>query len=104
MWRRFAIIFLLLTLPGATFAHHSNAEYDRDHRNNLKGTVLQIKWANPHVQIVFQVKARGGATQTWIGEGPPPSQMIENGCGEIPHGTSFLEEVQGLTEGRSVRV
>ena len=79
MWRRFAIIFLLLSSPVATFAHHSNAEYDRDHQSKLTGTVLQIKWANPHVQIVFEVKARGEATRTWIGEGPSPSQMIENG-------------------------
>jgi Family of unknown function (DUF6152) len=79
VWRRIAIIFLLLSSPGAAFAHHSNAEYDRDYQSKLKGTVVEIKWANPHVQILFEVKGRGGATQMWIGEGPSPSQMIENG-------------------------
>lgn len=78
-WRRFTIILFLLCSPGAAFAHHSNAEYDRDHQSKLKGTVVEVKWANPHVQILFEVKGRGGAAQSWIGEGPSPSQMIENG-------------------------
>lgn len=77
-WRGFTIIFLLLSSPGATLAHHSNAEYDRDHQSRLKGTVVEVKWANPHIQIVFEVTGRG-ASQRWIGEGPSPSQMIENG-------------------------
>ena len=78
-WRRFSIIFLLLSLPGSVSAHHSNAEYDRDHQSGLMGTVVEFKWANPHIQIVFDVKGRAGAIQRWIGEGQSPSQMIENG-------------------------
>lgn len=78
-WGRFSIIFLLLSLPANVSAHHSNAEYDRDHQSKLKGTVVEFKWANPHIQIVFDVKGRTGASERWIGEGPSPSQMIENG-------------------------
>ncbi len=52
-WARFSILFLLLSLPGALFAHHSNAAYDRDHQSKLKGTVVEFKWTNPHIQIVF---------------------------------------------------
>ena len=78
-WKRFAIIFLLLSSPSAALPHHSNAEYDRDHQSTLKGTVVEVKWANPHVQILFEVKSRAGGRQRWIGEGPSPSQMIENG-------------------------
>jgi hypothetical protein len=77
--RHLSIVFLLLSLPGAVFAHHSNASYDRDHQSKLKGTVVEFKWSNPHTQIVFDAKGRGGAIQRWIGEGPSPSQMIENG-------------------------
>lgn len=77
--RSFAIVFLLLSWPGATFAHHSNAEYDRDHQSKVKGTIVEIKWGNPHVQIIFEVKGPAGVIQRWIGEGPAPSQMIENG-------------------------
>ena len=76
---RFSIIFVLLGLPGTLSAHHSNAAYDRDHQKQLKGTVVEFKWANPHIQIVFDVKGRASSMQRWIGEGPPPSQMIENG-------------------------
>jgi hypothetical protein len=78
-WGYRSIIFLLLGWPGTVSAHHSNAAYDRNHQNKLKGTVVEFKWANPHIQILFDVKGRSGAIQRWIGEGPSPSQMIENG-------------------------
>ena len=78
-WATFSIIFLLLGLAGPILAHHSNAEYDRDHQSKLKGTVVEFKWTNPHTQIVFEVRGRGGAVQRWVGEGPSPSQMAENG-------------------------
>jgi hypothetical protein len=78
-WKRLSIILLLLSLPASVSAHHSNAEYDRDHESKLKGTVVEFKWANPHIEIVFDVQGRAGAIQRWIGEGPSPSQMIENG-------------------------
>lgn len=76
---RLSIAFLLLGWAGAAFAHHSNASYDREHQSKLKGTVVEFKWTNPHTEIVFEVKGRGGATERWIGEGPSPSQMTENG-------------------------
>lgn len=80
-WKRFSIILLLLrlSLPASVSAHHSNAQYDRDHQSKLKGTVIEFKWANPHIEIVFDVQGRADAIQRWIGEGPSPSQMIENG-------------------------
>jgi hypothetical protein len=77
--KRFSIVLLLLTLPVAAFAHHSNASYDRDHQRKLKGTVVEFKWTNPHIQIVFDAKGRAAAMERWIAEGPSPSQMIENG-------------------------
>jgi uncharacterized protein DUF6152 len=77
--RPFWIILLLLSLPSALRAHHSNASYDRDHQSGLKGTVVEFKWANPHIEIIFDVKGRAGAVERWIGEGPSPSQMMENG-------------------------
>ena len=78
-WKRLSITLLLLSLPASVSAHHSNAEYDRDHQSKLKGTVVEFKWANPHIEIVFDVQGRAAAIQRWIGEGPSPSQMIENG-------------------------
>jgi hypothetical protein len=78
-WATFSIVFLLLGLPGSLFGHHSNAAYDRDHQSEPKGTVVEFKWTNPHIQIIFEVKGSGGAVQRWIGEGPSPSQMTENG-------------------------
>ncbi len=78
-WTRFLIIFAAFGWAGAASAHHSNASYNRDHQTKLKGTVVEFKWTNPHIEIIFVVKGRGGAIDRWVGEGPSPSQMTENG-------------------------
>ncbi len=69
-WTRFLIIFAAFGWAGAASAHHSNASYNRDHQTKLKGTVVEFKWTNPHIEIIFVVKGRGGAIDRWVGEGP----------------------------------
>jgi hypothetical protein len=76
---RIVVAFAALTCAVAACAHHSNASYDRDHQTKLKGTVVEFKWTNPHIEIIFDVKGRGSSIERWVGEGPPPSQMVENG-------------------------
>ena len=62
-WGCVPVICLLLSLPGAVSAHHSNASYDRDHQSKLKGTVVEFKWTNPHIQIIFEVKGADAQPQ-----------------------------------------
>ena len=72
------VAFLAFSMP--VLAHHSGSAYDRDHQNTLKGAVITFfELSNPHSRIEFVVKDRQGKVQKWIGEGPSPSQMIENG-------------------------
>lgn len=74
-----AALFAASICAGFAFAHHSNASYDRDHQSKLKGAVVEFKWTNPHIEIIFDVKGSGGAIERWVAEGPAPSQMAENG-------------------------
>ena len=78
-WKPLLIFLGLALLAGSALAHHSNAAYDRDHQSKLKGTVVDFQWTNPHIQIIFDVKGQHGIMQRWIGEGPTPNQLIENG-------------------------
>jgi hypothetical protein len=80
-WAYLAALFAALSCTGAAFGHHSNASYDRDRQTKLKGTVVDFKWTNPHIQVIFDVQGRG-ALERWVGEGPSPSQMAENGWTE----------------------
>ncbi len=58
-----ALLALLLMRPAA--AHHSfSAEFEADKTAELRGTVTQVWWANPHVRYRLQTQV-GGATQEW---------------------------------------
>lgn len=71
------IALLLMTLPVG--AHHSGSIYDNERSVRLQGTVVKMKWANPHVYIDVKTKSDTGETVQWIIEGLPPTGMIANG-------------------------
>jgi hypothetical protein len=58
----------LLAIPtGVALAHHSNAEYG-DKMVTMTGTVVEYRWRNPHVTVVWDVKDANGKVTTWRGE------------------------------------
>ena len=66
--RRRLTLLAFATLPGALFtatalAHHSTAIYDSDNPVELRGTVVEWKFTNPHCLIRLEVAD---------GPGPPP--------------------------------
>lgn len=77
------IVFALATgaltscLPLA--AHHGNAVYDGTKQINLKGTVTQFVWANPHCVLVFDVPDESGQVAHWIAETENPASMTTMG-------------------------
>ena len=74
----FAVLALLC--PATTsFAHHGNAAYDDTKEVNLKGTVTEFEWANPHVQIYFDVKDAKGGVVHWGCETLSPGKLIRAG-------------------------
>ena len=62
-----------------SFAHHGAASYDVDKKVELKGTVAQYLWANPHVLIQVDAAAEGGQTVRWVVESENPSAMVNRG-------------------------
>jgi hypothetical protein len=67
----------VLCLPLA--AHHGNAVYDVSKQVNLKGTVTQFLWANPHCVVLFDVKDEGGQVVHWMAETENPASMTTMG-------------------------
>lgn len=72
-------VFFVLWLIAATAAvraHHSGAEYDAHTTLEIDGTLLEVKWQNPHIRII--VRAAGAAQSepmTWDIEGSSLSVM-----------------------------
>ena len=81
--RAFAVAVLALVavfplLSGVAFAHHSRAHYGTEEATT-KGTVLEYKWRNPHVFVVWSVKDQDGKTTQWVGEMASVTSMIADG-------------------------
>ena len=75
-----ASIVSLFLLASPVPAHHGvNSEYDAAHPRTLKGTVTQYAFANPHIQIYFDVTGSDGKVEHWGCEGPSPGILIRNG-------------------------
>lgn len=77
----FALAGSLLMAPGPVVAHHSAAIFDDDpaKRLELKGTVVQWAWANPHCFLQFDVKGKDGQTVRWVAETSNPLDMVNRG-------------------------
>src|SRR5262245_27279413 len=71
-------ILALLLAAAPADAHHS-WQLDRSKALNLTGTVTHFDFANPHVQLYFQVKEENGAVETWQAGGPSPNQLARGG-------------------------
>jgi hypothetical protein len=75
-----AIVFaagaLLVTRPAA--AHHSAAMFDDAKVVELKGTIKEMQWKNPHVWIQVVVDQDGKPTE-WSLEAGSPNSLSRNG-------------------------
>ena len=76
---RLALLAGLLTACGTALAHHGTGLYYGKNAITLQGTVTEFAWANPHVQIYFDVKDEKGAIVHWACETLSPGKLARNG-------------------------
>jgi hypothetical protein len=103
----FALFVCLLAAGAPLFAHHGSVAYDNTKVVTLKdGVVTKVNWANPHVLVLFDVKADDGTMQHWVVEAGSPSAVGGEGWTNttIQPGdkvTAYLYQVKtGRTVGR----
>ena len=62
-----AVAVSVLILGSQLFAHHgANSLYDVKHPIEIKGTVTEFVWVNPHCQIYLDVKdPKTGKVVNW---------------------------------------
>jgi len=73
-----ALVVVFPMLSGVVFAHHSRAHYGTE-ESTTKGIVLEYKWRNPHVFVVWDVKDQNGKATQWVGEMASVTSMIADG-------------------------
>ena len=75
-------VFALMLLPlfsGWVSGHHSQAGYDTQKQVELRGVVVEFKWRNPHVFIVWDGKDSSGKPVQWTGEMSSTTTMMSAG-------------------------
>src|SRR5262245_15124278 len=75
---------VLLIIAGSVLAvssldaHHSSAMFDREKVVELKGTIKELQWSNPHIWIQV-VTPENGANKEWSLEGGSPNTLSRQG-------------------------
>lgn len=59
-------------------AHHSSAMFDREKVVEMKGTIREMQWSNPHIWIQV-VTQENGASKEWSLEGGSPNTLSRQG-------------------------
>ena len=78
------LMLVLLSVGGWTLAsspllaHHSGAMFDREKVVELKGTVKELQWSNPHIWIQV-VTQENGSPKEWSLEGGSPNTLSRQG-------------------------
>jgi hypothetical protein len=63
-----------------TSAHHSTAMFDKSKILVLDGTVVELRWTNPHAHLVVNGTVKAGEpTAVWLIETTSPSNLQRTG-------------------------
>jgi hypothetical protein len=75
---RLSVAAALLVLAAPLAAHHSAAMFDDTKVVEIKGTVKELQWANPHVWLQVIVDEKGRQTE-WSVEAASPNSLSRQG-------------------------
>ena len=95
---QFLIAAVVSVVLGAAplVAHHSYAaEFDRNKRVTLTGTVTKVEWANPHARFYFDAKNDKGEMVNWNFELASPNVLVRNGWSRKAIKEGDVVSVQG---------
>ena len=69
-----------IAFGGAAAAHHSQTGFDpNDTPIELKGTVAEYRWRNPHVLLFWDARDKDGKVERWVAEFVSVTTAISRG-------------------------
>ncbi len=61
-------------------AHHSSTMFDHTKTMTIKGTVVELRWVNPHVSVLIKGTVEDGKTEEeWLMEMTSPGNLVRAG-------------------------
>jgi hypothetical protein len=63
----------------SAFAHHGEANYDTSAVVDVKGTVYNFQFINPHVLVYIEAKDSSGNVERWTSEATSPNFLLRRG-------------------------
>ena len=74
------VTLLLIVMFGSlAAAHHSIAGFNNKKDDSIRGTVVEFRWRNPHILILWETKDTSGNVVQWSGEMASPTTMMQLG-------------------------
>ena len=80
--RSFVLLILvsgILAVSISALAHHGEANYDTSAVVDVKGTVSDFQFINPHVLIHIDARDSGGNMENWTCEATSPNFLLRRG-------------------------
>jgi hypothetical protein len=75
-----ATVCLLAAGISSVAAHHSTTMFDHSKTVTIKGTVVELRWVNPHVTITINGSLQEGDTPAdWLMEMTSPGNLVRAG-------------------------
>jgi hypothetical protein len=96
-----ALIVLACLCAMPAWAHHSHGNYNMTAYTNLKGTVKEVHWINPHSWIYLEVKDEKDEATIWALEGASVVQLERRGWKQdmIKPGSTISARCHQLRDG-----
>ena len=76
-----ATVWLLAAGISQVTAHHSSTMFDHSKTVTIKGTVVELRWVNPHVSLLVKGVVDGEQTEQedWLMEMTSPGNLVRAG-------------------------
>ena len=98
-----ALVAVFAVPSGVVSAHHSAGLFDNK-LTTMSGTVVEYRWRNPHIILIWEVKDASGKVVRWNGELASITSMMADGLtkNSLKPGDEIRISVHGMKGGAPV--
>ncbi len=103
MFRKAALVSAIAGLGLAAVpvsAHHTASMFESVKIVELTGTITEVRWTNPHVNVLVSAAMTGGKPAAWLLEMTSPGNLTRNGWSKtsLKPGDKVVLEINPLKD------